>query len=330
MKALGRPGSWTAATTLLAPIAWGTTYVTITETLPAGRPLLVAALRVLPAGIVLVVIGALVSRWRPRGLEWGRTALVALFNFGLFLPLLFVAVYRLPGGVAAAGGGLQPLFVLLLTWASARRRPSAGELAAAVVAAVGVALVVVRPGAGIDGLGVLAAIGANVSFSLGVVLTKRFPTPANRVAATGWQLVLGGLVLLPLALIVEGAPPALTGENLLGFAHLSLIGTALAYVLWFDGIRRLPTVAPPLLGLAAPLTGAVLGWVVLSEDLSPLQLLGFAVTFGAIASGAFRTTSVGEAPGGLRSQDGHGGADVREHLCVTATGVPGRSLRGYR
>ena len=65
---------------------------------------------------------------------------------------------------------------------------------------VGVGLVVVRPGAGLDVVGVLAAVAANVSFAAGVVLTKRFPAPANRVAATGWQLLVGGAVLVPLML----------------------------------------------------------------------------------------------------------------------------------
>ena len=97
--------------TLLAPISWGTTYLTVTELLPDGRPLLVSAMRVLPAGVVLIVASVFGLRWRPRGAEWGRTALLAVFNFGLFFPLLAVAVYRLPGGVAAAGGGLQPLLV---------------------------------------------------------------------------------------------------------------------------------------------------------------------------------------------------------------------------
>jgi hypothetical protein len=100
-----------------------------------------------------------------------------------------------------------------------------------------------------------------VSFAIGVVLTKRYPTPPNRLAATGWQLLIGGAILLPLTAIVEGAPPALTERNLAGFAYLSMVGTALAFIVWFNGIRRLPSAAPPLLGLAAPITGAALGWV---------------------------------------------------------------------
>ncbi|MET0460761.1 MAG: EamA family transporter [Ilumatobacteraceae bacterium] len=279
-------GRVTSALTMLAPISWGTTYVTITELLPDGRPLLVAALRVAPAGLVLVVAGAFVSRWRPRGADWWRASVLAGFNFAVFLPLLVVAVYRLPGGVAAAVGGVQPLLVALISWPVAARRPRPVDLVVGVVAALGVALVVVRPGADVDLLGLAAAVGANVSFAVGVVLTKRFPAPANRLAATGWQLLIGGAALIPLALVVEGQPPAMTAEHVVGFAYLSVVGTALAFVLWFNGIRRLPAAAPPLLGLAAPITGAVLGWVVLGQSLSPVQLVGFAITIGAIAYGA--------------------------------------------
>jgi probable blue pigment (indigoidine) exporter len=81
-------------------------------------------------------------------------------------------------------------------------------------------------------------------------------------------------------------PPALTGRNVAGFAYLGLVGTALAFVLWFNGIRRLPAAAPPLLVLAAPITGAALGWAVLGQSLSALQLSGLVVTLTAIAYGA--------------------------------------------
>lgn len=309
----------TALATVLAPISWGTTYVAITELLPDGRPLFVALVRVLPAGLLLVALGAL-RRGHARDdgdgcsrrAGWARTAALAVCNFGLFFPLLFVAVYRLPGGVAAAVGGLQPLLVLLLTRVVTGERPRRRDLAVGVVAAVGVALVVVRPGADIDPVGVLAAVGANLSFSLGVVLTRRFPAPADRLAATGRQLLVGALVLVPVALLVEGAPPAVDGRAVAGFAYLSLVGTALAYVLWFRGIRRLPPVAPPLLGLAAPATGAVMGWVVLGEGLSPLQLAGFAVTLGAIAYGATSGPTAGSTSGqhdgaGAEEEDAAGG-----------------------
>jgi probable blue pigment (indigoidine) exporter len=282
--------------TVLAPIAWGTTYITVTELFPPERPLFVATTRVLPAGLALLGAAAIAARrrgqthgagiTRPRGPDWRRCALLALFNFGLFFPLLAVAVYRLPGGVAAAVGGLQPLLVTGLSWPLAGRRPRARETAIGVLAVLGVALVVLRPGAGFDPVGVLAAVAANISFAAGVVLAKRYPAPGSRLAWTGWQLLLSGVFLLPLTLVAEGLPSVVPARTWVGVGYLSLVATALAFVVWFHGIARLPVVAPPLLGLAAPATGALLGWVVLGQSLSPLQLVGFAITLAAISYGA--------------------------------------------
>jgi probable blue pigment (indigoidine) exporter len=85
---------------------------------------------------------------------------------------------------------------------------------------------------------------------------------------------------------VEGGLPALSTRNLAGFAYLSLVATGVAFLLWFNGIRRLPVAAPPLLGLAAPVTGAILGWVLLAESLTLAQLAGFVLAIGAIGYGA--------------------------------------------
>ncbi len=287
MKRYGLGGAVLPAMTVLAPISWGTGYLVVTELLPPGRPLLVATMRVVPSGLALLLVAAARrSWWRPRGAEWWQTGVLAICNFGIFFPLLAVAVYRLPGGVAAAVGGLQPLLVVGLSFVVAARRLRSMEIAVGCAAAIGVALVVIHPGAGIDPVGILAAVAATVSFALGVVLTKRFPEPSDRVASTGWQLLMGGVALVPVGFLVEGAPPALTQRNVVGFAYLSMVTTALAFVLWFNGIRRLPTPAPPLLGLAAPVTGVALGWIVLGQSLSPVQLGGLAVTLSAIAYGS--------------------------------------------
>lgn len=272
--------------TLVAPIAWGTTYVTVTELLPAGRPLLVAAVRVVPAGLLLLALGRLSSVWRPRGAEWWQTTALSLAYFGVFFPLLIIAVYRLPGGVAAAVGGTQPLLVALFGFLIAGIRPARLDVVVGVLAAIGVGMVVLQPGAGLDMIGVLAALGANVSFSIGVVLTKKFPPPGNRLAHTGWQMLISGVVLVPLMLGVEGLPGQLDTTGILGFAYLSVVATGVAFFLWLNGVRKLPAAAPPLLGIAAPVTAALLGWVILHQTFSPVQLLGLVLSFGTIAYGA--------------------------------------------
>ena len=93
-----------------APAIWGSTYIVATETLPGWHPLTVAALRALPAGLLLLLL----VRRLPRGVWIARMAVLGALNFGLFWALLFVAAYRLPGGVAATVGAVQPLAVLLL------------------------------------------------------------------------------------------------------------------------------------------------------------------------------------------------------------------------
>ncbi len=295
--------------TMLAPIAWGTTFIMFSEVLPAERSILTAAWRVTPAGILLILIGAIATQWRPHGAEWRHLALLSLLNFVVFFPLLILAADRLPGGVAATAGGLQPLLVATLRSLSTRTAPRSFDLAVGLVAAIGVGLVVIRPGAAYDSVGVMAAIGANVAFAGAVVLTKRFPTPRDPIGAAGWQLLFSAVALIPLSLLVEGMPPPLTPETLAGFAYVSVVATAVAYVFWFNGIRRLPATAPPLLGLAAPITGVILGWAVLGQGLWPSQVLGLGITLGAIAFGSRiastkRDTGIPEIPtGNSRSDD---------------------------
>ena len=214
---------------------------------------------------------------------WGE---LSLFNFGIFFPLLIAAIYRLPGGVAASVGGLQPLLVALGSYVLVGIKPRRLDLVIGMVAAVGVAMVVVRPGAQIDPVGVVTAIGANVSFSVGVVLTRRFTVEGDRLTRTGIQLLLSAVVIVPVALLIEGQPPQLSIGNIVGLSYLSLLATGAAFVIWFTGIPRLPSQAPPVLGLAAPITGAALGWIVLDEALSAAQLTGFAVTISAITYAA--------------------------------------------
>jgi probable blue pigment (indigoidine) exporter len=82
------------------------------------------------------------------------------------------------------------------------------------------------------------------------------------LASTAWQLVAGGLLVVPFAVVVEGAPPALDAAAIAGFAYVSLVATALAYLAWFAGMRRLgPAVAGPV-ELLNSVAGVALGALV--------------------------------------------------------------------
>ncbi|MEJ3747945.1 EamA family transporter [Actinomycetes bacterium KLBMP 9797] len=267
--------------TALAPVLWGTTYLVTTELLPPGRPLLAAVLRALPAGIALVLI----TRRLPRGAWWWRAAVLGTLNIGAFFALLFVAAYRLPGGVAATVGAVQPLIAAGLAVPLLGQRLSTRTLVAGVAGVAGVSLLVLRAGARLDGVGIAAAAGGAAIMAAGVVLSKRWASPAPLLATTGWQLVAGGVLLLPVALLVEGAPPAaLTAENLLGYGYLTVVGTALAYTLWFRGIRVLSATSASFLSLLSPVVATLLGWAVLGERLTLTQALGALIVLAALVA----------------------------------------------
>jgi probable blue pigment (indigoidine) exporter len=267
--------------TALAPAAWGSTYLVTTETLPPDRPLLAATLRALPIGLLLVAA----FRRLPSGFWWWRVAVLGALNVGLFQALLFLAAYRLPGGVAATVGAIQPLVVAVLAQPLLGERLTSTRLAAGVGGIAGVALLVLQSRAGLDPLGVAAALGGTLMMAGGVVLTKRWNRPASLPVFTAWQLAAGGLLLLPIALLVEGPPPALSARNATGFLYLGVIGTAIAYVLWFRGIERLGAPAASFLVLLSPVVATILGIAVLGEQLAPLQAVGALLILTSVAAG---------------------------------------------
>ncbi|MFD5133613.1 EamA family transporter [Streptomyces olindensis] len=275
------------ALTALAPVSWGTTYAVTTEFLPADRPLFTALVRALPAGLLLLAL----ARVLPRGAWWWKAAVLGALNIGAFFPLLFLSAYRLPGGLAAVVGSAGPLFVAGLSALLLGQRPSARTLLTGVAAAFGVSLVVLRAAEQLDTLGLLAALASTASMSTGTVLTQRWGRPegVGPLALTGWQLTAGGLLIAPLALLVEGAPPALDGLAVGGYLYLAVANTAVAYWLWFRGIGRLTATQVTFLGPLSPLTAAVVGWAALGQALTPVQLVGMGLALGATVAGQFVT-----------------------------------------
>ncbi|BAJ26471.1 MULTISPECIES: EamA family transporter [Kitasatospora] len=280
MEAILRWGALTA----LAPVAWGANYYVTHHYLPADAPLWGAALRALPAGLLLLAA----ARRRPRGAWWWRSTVLGALNTAAFFVLVYLASQRLPAGTAATVMALSPLALMLSAWPLTGERPRPAQLAAGAVGVTGAALLLAAPTGPPSPAGLLAALGALLVSAVGHALTKRWTPPDGGpgvLAPTAWQLTIGGLLLLPVAVLAEGPPPALTGAALPAFAYTSLIATALAFLAWFAGLRRLPAATVGLIGLLNPATGALLGTTLDHEPLGPAQFTGMALIAAGLLLG---------------------------------------------
>lgn len=266
------------ALTAIAPILWGTTYIVTTELLPIERPFIAAFLRLLPAGIILV----LVSRHLPERQEWPRIIILSILNFAIFHVLLFTAAYRLPGGLAAVVGAIQPLMMMFLIWAAEGRKPARLALIASIFGVIGMAVLLLSPSSVWDLIGISAAAIGAMLMTCGVFFASRWRTNMPLLAFTGWQLLIAGILLAPLAYLLDPPLTVLTERNLLGYGYLALFGTTLAYVLWFNGIAKLSPVAISSLGLLSPISAVVIGWIILDQAITGFAFIGLITVLASI------------------------------------------------
>ena len=291
MEGIKRAGALTA----IAPLTWGSTYFVTRHFLPPDAPIWGAALRALPAGGILLVL----VRRPPSGSWWWRSVLLGLLNFGAFFLLVYLSAQLLPSSIAASLMAGAPFVLGGLGWLVLGRRPQRWFLPAAVVGLVGVLLVVGRATGRIDAWGVAASASASalVCSSLGAILATRWRSGVSVLASTCWQLIAAGLLLLLAAAALEGPPPELTGARIVAYAYVAVIATAIAFLCWFSGLRRLPPGTIGLIGLLNPVAGIALGVGFANETLSGWQLLGALLVILAIAAaaGTARRASAGGA-----------------------------------
>lgn len=276
----GISGLRTVLVTAVAPVVWGSTYAVTQLWLPPGRPFFSAVMRLLPAGLLML----LWLRRLPRGAWWGRALVLGTLNHAVFFGLLYVAAYRLPSGLASTLTAISPLVVMAVAWLAIGERQAPVAVGGAVVGIAGVVLLVWQGerGGSVDLVGVAASVGAVVSASVGFVLVKRWTAPDGVLVTTAWQLVAGGVLLVPVALVAEGAPPALDGAAVLALLWLGLAGSVLGYVVWFRGLTRMDAGAVAVVGLLNPVVGTVLGVVLLGEPFGWVHLAAVALVLGGV------------------------------------------------
>jgi probable blue pigment (indigoidine) exporter len=273
----------------IAPVVWGSTYFVTREFLP-DEPLWGAAIRALPAGLILL---ALVRRL-PRGSWWWKSIVLGTLNVGAFFVLVYAAAQLLPASIASTIMAFSPMTLALVAWLLIHERPNAIRLAGAAVGVAGVALMLLGGQGAMNWTGVIASITAMIMSSFGFILAKRWNQDVDVLASTAWQLTAGGLMLLPVAAVLEGPPRAVDGPTLVAYAYLTLVATALAYVTWFSALKHLRGDTVGLIGLLNPVTGVLLGVLVAGDVLGLRQWAGLGLVLVGIAAPlAFRRAATG-------------------------------------
>lgn len=270
--------------TAIAPVAWGSSYYVTRQFLPLDYPLWGAVLRALPAGLILLAL----ARSRPRGSWWWKSLVLGTLNVGAFFVLIYLASQLLPSSVASTIMATSAAVLMLIAWPLLAERPSRLPLIGALLGFVGVGTMVLGGTGEISPLGVAASLAAMLMSSLGFILTKKWAAGQKTLAITSWQLIAGGLLVLPFALLLEGGAPEIDAPAALGFAYVTIVATALAFVAWFTGLRHLPAGTVGLVGLLNPVTGVLLGALLASEPFGARQAVGTALVLAGVLLGQKR------------------------------------------
>lgn len=311
----------------LAGVLWGTGGLAGAALIDAtgASPTAVACYRLLGGGLLLALLVvvtpggvARVPRTRAVGVRVVTTAvLIAAFEAAYF------------AGVARAGVALStvvtlgaaPVMVAAASAVRSRRVPDRTTATALVLALVGLVALVGTSGSGASGgvapaLGVALSLVAAAAFAGLTAVQTRPVRGLEPVPLIGAGFTLGGLLLVPAALVDGGLVLPHDGRGWALLAFLAAVPTAAAYAAYFTGLRTVPATAATLLALLEPLTAALGAVVVRHERLGPVALAGGALMLTAVVvlrpRGAPSPTM--DAPGRAAGPEGHPDA-VRAEGC---------------
>ncbi len=254
---------------------WGTTYAVTQFTLTDWPPLLLGALRALPAGLLLLMIKPTL----PTRDEWKVLLTLGTINIATFFALIFVMALTLPSAISGVGMVSVPVFAMLFHWLKNKQRPNA------IQALCGAALVLLAwmlfdpSSISLNPIGLLAMLAAISCIVVGSSITKSLGTRMHWWKVLTWQLILGGLVLVVLSAIhsvfaTDTYVAALNGislRNALGLIWVAVLNTALGYGMYVWLLQRMSVVDFTFGGIANPIAGIVTGLILLGENYTVVQ-----------------------------------------------------------
>lgn len=254
---------------------WGTTYAVTKFTLPDWPPLLLGALRALPAGLLLLAIKPM---FPGRG-NWRPLMIIGLINIAVFFGLIFVMALTLPSAISGVGMISVPVFAMVFSWLFYRTRPSLIQAVCGGVLILLAWMLFDPESMLLSPIGMIAMLAAITCIIIGSNLTKVLGGKTHWWCILTWQLIIGGLALAVAAGLhyLHNPGPYLSAvhgfgwKNGAGLLWNALLNTALGYGLYVWLLQRMSVVDFTFGGIANPIAGIVCGGVLLGESFSPFQ-----------------------------------------------------------
>jgi drug/metabolite transporter (DMT)-like permease len=287
----GGPSRLAVALALLTVyVVWGSTYLAIRVLVETVPPLLSSGVRFLAAG--LLFLAWLIVRRGLASLAIDRRAVGSAALTGAFLMLggnglVSVAEQEVPSGLAALIIASVPLWVVIFRLVLSERVGGA-TLAGVAIGFVGVAVLVLPGGSGDAPLwGTLSLVAAAFFWAAGSFLSTRLPLPADPLVTTTAQTLLGGAIATVAALALgEGGQLELgeiSGKSAAGFVYLVFAGSLLAFTAYVWLLKNAPISTVATYAYVNPVVAILLGWAILSEELTTSILVGSIVIVVSVA-----------------------------------------------
>ena len=288
---LRRPRAGLAVIAAMATvyIVWGSTYLAIRVMVETIPPVLAGALRFLVAGALLVAILAALGRWAMPS----RRELAGASIFGCWILIggvggVTLAETRIPSNVAAVIASMAALWVIVFR-VLARERVGRAVLGGALVGFAGVALLLL-PAADATGASLTWLVGSlafPIFWSSGSFYgPKVLALPSDPFVASAVEMVAAGAVQLVIAVAIgdlgETHASSISWRSAAAIAYLMLASiVAFSAYVWL--LDRMPISTVFTHQFVNPAVAVLLGWLVLSETLTPLMLGAMAIIIGAVA-----------------------------------------------
>ncbi|WP_159737639.1 DMT family transporter [Vibrio atypicus] len=254
---------------------WGTTYAVTQYTLADWPPLLLGAIRALPAGLLLLAFKPSL----PKKGDWQILFSLGLINIATFFGLIFVMALTLPSAISGVGMISVPVFAMLYNWLINKHRPGIIQVISG-TALIMLAWMLFDPSSiSLNPIGLGAMLAAIMCIVVGSSITKSLGNRMHWWTVLTWQLILGGVILSVAAgvqAILEPVKYATIIEhfsmtNLSGLLWVVGLNTALGYGMYVWLLQRMTVVDFTFGGIANPIAGILAGLVLLGESFTSFQ-----------------------------------------------------------